>query len=116
MAPAKCGSVQKLTRLKWLLLAQSGRLRQSEFVTSECHCRVSRWLSYVSLLHRQIDEASFLATLLRATIAVLGGLTAIWLQQVDVTRNFAAVALRMVTFGCLHSSSDYRAPAISDAQ
>jgi hypothetical protein len=50
-----------------------------------------------------MDEASVLATLLRATIAVLGGLTAIWLQR---TRNFAAVALRMVTFGCLHSNSD----------
>jgi hypothetical protein len=55
---------------------------------------------------RQTDESSVLGTLLKATIAVLRGLKAIWLQQVDVTRNFAAVTLRMVTFGCLHSNSD----------
>jgi Na+-driven multidrug efflux pump len=43
-------------------------------------------------------EASVLAALLRAAIAVLGGLVVVWLKA-DVTWNFVAVALGMVTFG-----------------
>lgn len=43
-------------------------------------------------------EASVLAALLRAAIAVLGGLVVVWLKA-DVTWNFAAVALGMVAFG-----------------
>jgi len=43
-------------------------------------------------------EASVLAALLRAAIAVLGGLVVVWLK-VDVTWNFIAVALGMVAFG-----------------
>jgi Na+-driven multidrug efflux pump len=43
-------------------------------------------------------EASVLAALLRAAIAVLGGLIVVWLKA-DVTWNFIAVALGMVAFG-----------------
>ena len=43
-------------------------------------------------------EASVLAALLRAAIAVLGGYVVVWLKA-DVTWNFAAVALGMVAFG-----------------
>jgi Na+-driven multidrug efflux pump len=43
-------------------------------------------------------EASVLAALLRAAIAVLGGYVVIWLKA-DVTWNFVAVALGMVAFG-----------------
>jgi Na+-driven multidrug efflux pump len=43
-------------------------------------------------------EASVLAALLRAAIAVLGGLAVVWLKA-DVTWNFVAVALGMVAFG-----------------
>ena len=43
-------------------------------------------------------EASVLAALLRAAIAVLGGFVVVWLKA-DVTWNFVAVALGMVTFG-----------------
>jgi Na+-driven multidrug efflux pump len=43
-------------------------------------------------------EASVLAALLRAAIAVLGGLVVVWLKA-DVTWNFIAVALGMVSFG-----------------
>ena len=43
-------------------------------------------------------EASVLAALLRAAIAVLGGLVVVWLKA-DVTWNFVAVALGMVAFG-----------------
>ena len=42
--------------------------------------------------------ASVLAGLLRAAIAVLGGLVVVWLKA-DVTWNFIAVALGMVAFG-----------------
>jgi Na+-driven multidrug efflux pump len=43
-------------------------------------------------------EASVFAALLRAAIAVLGGLVVVWLKA-DVTWNFVAVALGMVAFG-----------------
>jgi hypothetical protein len=43
-------------------------------------------------------KASVLAALLRAAIAVLGGLMVVWLKA-DVTWNFVAVALGMVAFG-----------------
>ena len=43
-------------------------------------------------------EASVLAALLRAVIAVLGGYAVVWLKA-DVTWNFVAVALGMVVFG-----------------
>ena len=43
-------------------------------------------------------EASVLTTLLRAAIAVLGGLVVVWLKA-DVVWNFVAVALGMVAFG-----------------
>jgi putative MATE family efflux protein len=43
-------------------------------------------------------EASVLAALLRAAIAVLGGFVVVWLKA-DVTWNFIAVALGMVAFG-----------------
>jgi Na+-driven multidrug efflux pump len=43
-------------------------------------------------------EASIVAALLRAAIAVLGGLVVVWLKA-DVTWNFVAVALGMVAFG-----------------
>jgi len=43
-------------------------------------------------------EASVFAALLRAAIAVLGGLAVVWLKA-DVTWNFFAVALGMVAFG-----------------
>jgi Na+-driven multidrug efflux pump len=43
-------------------------------------------------------EASVLAALLRAAIAVLGGLAVVWLKA-DVTWNFIAVALGMLAFG-----------------
>lgn len=43
-------------------------------------------------------EASVLAALLRAAIAVIGGLAVVWLKA-DVTWNFIAVALGMVAFG-----------------
>ena len=43
-------------------------------------------------------EASVLAALLRAAIAVLGGLVVVWLKA-DVAWNFIAVALGMVAFG-----------------
>jgi Na+-driven multidrug efflux pump len=43
-------------------------------------------------------EASVLAALLRAAVAVLGGYVVIWLKA-DVTWNFVAVALGMVAFG-----------------
>jgi hypothetical protein len=43
-------------------------------------------------------EASVLAALLRAAIAVFGGFVVVWLK-VDVTWNFVAVALGMVAFG-----------------
>jgi MATE family, multidrug efflux pump len=43
-------------------------------------------------------EASVLAALLRAAIAVLGGFAVVWLKA-DVTWNFIAVALGMVAFG-----------------
>ena len=43
-------------------------------------------------------EASALAALLRAAIAVPGGLIVVWLKA-DVTWNFVAVALGMVAFG-----------------
>ena len=43
-------------------------------------------------------EASALAALLRAAIAVLGGYAVVWLKA-DVTWNFVAVALGMVAFG-----------------
>src|SRR5712672_2238374 len=43
-------------------------------------------------------EASVLAALLRAAIAVLGGYVVVWLKA-DVTWNFVAVALGMVAFG-----------------
>ena len=45
-------------------------------------------------------EASVLAALLRAAIAVLGGLVVVWLKA-DVTWNFVAVAFGMVAFGLL---------------
>jgi Na+-driven multidrug efflux pump len=45
-------------------------------------------------------EASVLAALLRAAIAVLGGYVVVWLKA-DVTWNFVAVALGMVAFGVL---------------
>src|SRR5882672_8385244 len=45
-------------------------------------------------------EASVLAALLRAAIAVLGGLVVVWLKA-DVVWNFVAVALGMVAFGLL---------------
>jgi Na+-driven multidrug efflux pump len=45
-------------------------------------------------------EASVLAALLRAAIAVLGGLAVVWLKA-DVTWNFVAVAFGMVAFGLL---------------
>jgi Na+-driven multidrug efflux pump len=43
-------------------------------------------------------EASVLAALLRAAVAVLGGYVVIWLKA-DVTWNFVAVAVGMVAFG-----------------
>jgi Na+-driven multidrug efflux pump len=43
-------------------------------------------------------QASVLAALLRAAIAVLGGYLVVWLKA-DVTWNFVAVALGMVAFG-----------------
>src|SRR5712672_279860 len=43
-------------------------------------------------------EASVFAALLRAAIAVLGGLVVVWLKA-DVTWNFIAVALGMIAFG-----------------
>jgi Na+-driven multidrug efflux pump len=43
-------------------------------------------------------EASVLAALLRAAVAVLGGYVVIWLKA-DVTWNFVAVALGMIAFG-----------------
>ena len=43
-------------------------------------------------------EASLLAALLRAVIAVLGGFAVIWLKA-DVTWNFVAAALGMAAFG-----------------
>jgi MATE family, multidrug efflux pump len=43
-------------------------------------------------------EASVLASLLRAAIAVLGGLAVVWLKA-DANWNFVAVALGMVAFG-----------------
>src|SRR5882672_10317415 len=43
-------------------------------------------------------EASVLAALLRAAIAVVGGFGVVWLKA-DVTWNFVAVALGMVAFG-----------------
>jgi Na+-driven multidrug efflux pump len=43
-------------------------------------------------------EASVFAALLRAAIALLGGLVVVWLKA-DVTWNFIAVALGMVAFG-----------------
>jgi len=43
-------------------------------------------------------KASVLAALLRAAIAVLGGLAVIWLKA-DITWNFVAVSLGMVAFG-----------------
>jgi Na+-driven multidrug efflux pump len=43
-------------------------------------------------------EASVLASLLRAAIAVLGGLIVVWLKA-DVIWNFVAVAFGMVAFG-----------------
>lgn len=43
-------------------------------------------------------EASVLAALLRAAIAVLGGFVVVWLKA-DVKWNFVAVALGMVVFG-----------------
>jgi Na+-driven multidrug efflux pump len=43
-------------------------------------------------------EASVLASLLRAAIAVLGGFAVVWLKA-DVTWNFLAVAFGMVAFG-----------------
>jgi Na+-driven multidrug efflux pump len=43
-------------------------------------------------------EASVLAALLRAAIAVLGGFVVVWLRA-DVTWNFIAVALGMAAFG-----------------
>jgi Na+-driven multidrug efflux pump len=43
-------------------------------------------------------EASVVAALLRAAIAVLGGYVVVWLKA-DVTWNFVAVALGMVAFG-----------------
>jgi MATE family, multidrug efflux pump len=43
-------------------------------------------------------EASVVAALLRAAIAVLGGLVVVWLKA-DVAWNFIAVALGMVAFG-----------------
>jgi len=43
-------------------------------------------------------EASVFAALLRAVIAVLGGLVVVWLKA-DVTWNFIAVALGMIAFG-----------------
>jgi Na+-driven multidrug efflux pump len=43
-------------------------------------------------------EASVFAALLRAAIAVLGGLVVVWLKA-DVTWNFIAVALGIVAFG-----------------
>lgn len=43
-------------------------------------------------------EASVLAALLRAAVAVLGGYVVVWLKA-DVTWNFVAVALGMVAFG-----------------
>jgi MATE family, multidrug efflux pump len=45
-------------------------------------------------------EASVLAALLRAAVAVLGGYVFVWLKA-DVTWNFVAVALGMVAFGLL---------------
>jgi hydrogenase-4 membrane subunit HyfE len=45
-------------------------------------------------------EASVLAALLRAAIAVVGGYVVVRLQA-DVTWNFIAVALGMVAFGLL---------------
>jgi hypothetical protein len=45
-------------------------------------------------------EASVLAALLRAAVAVLGGYVVVWLKA-DVTWNFVAVALGMVAFGLL---------------
>jgi Na+-driven multidrug efflux pump len=42
--------------------------------------------------------ASVFAALLRAAIAVLGGLAAVWFNA-DVTWNFIAVALGMIAFG-----------------
>src|SRR5712672_4047290 len=43
-------------------------------------------------------EASVLAALLRAAVAVLGGYVVVWLKA-DITWNFVAVALGMVAFG-----------------
>lgn len=43
-------------------------------------------------------EASVLAALLRATVAVAGGYLVVWLKA-DVTWNFVAVAVGMVAFG-----------------
>jgi Na+-driven multidrug efflux pump len=43
-------------------------------------------------------EASVLAALLRAAVAVVGGFGVVWLKA-DVTWNFVAVALGMVAFG-----------------
>jgi Na+-driven multidrug efflux pump len=43
-------------------------------------------------------QASVLAALVRAAIAVLGGYVVVWLEA-DVTWNFVAVALGMVAFG-----------------
>lgn len=45
-------------------------------------------------------EASVLAALLRAAVAVLGGYAVVWLKA-DVTWNFIAVALGMAVFGLL---------------
>ena len=45
-------------------------------------------------------EASVLAALLRAVIAVFGGLAVVWFKA-DVTWNFVAVALGMMAFGLL---------------
>jgi hypothetical protein len=43
-------------------------------------------------------EASVLAALLRAALAVLGGYVVVWLKA-DITWNFVAVALGMTAFG-----------------
>ena len=43
-------------------------------------------------------EASVLAALFRATVAVLGGYVVVWLKA-DVMWNFVAMALGMVAFG-----------------
>jgi len=60
------------------------------------------------------NGASVFAGLVRAAIAVLGGLVVVWLKA-DVTWNFVAVALGMVAFGVFASPPLFTRSALSKA-